>query len=370
MYFVETLHQFAMKKLCWFLLVLILCGIGCSSSDAPGADDSMDETSTENEPVQDPEQTPEDPDDGGTGMFSSVVEEYGQLSVQGNKLANQNGDAIQLRGMSLFWSQWIGKYYTPEVVKWLKDDWRCTVVRAALAVEHGGYLENPETEKQKIFAVVDAAIADGLYVIVDWHDHHAEDHLEESTAFFGELAEKYADYPNIIYEIYNEPLNVSWKNVLKPYHEAVIAEIRKHDPDNIVVCGTPNWSQDVEDVIFEKIDDDNVMYTLHYYAATHREELRNKALLAINNNIPVFVTEYGISEASGDGSLDQGEAETWWSFLDTHQISHLNWSIADKEELSAALKPNASILGGWTTDDLTSSGNIVRNHIRDKNISY
>ncbi len=367
---VGTLHQFAMKKVCWLFLILIACGIGCSSSNGQGSEDSMEETSTENETAEDPGQIPENPDDGGTSMFSSVVEEYGQLSVQGNKLVDQNEEAIQLRGMSLFWSQWIGKYYTPEVVKWLKDDWRCTVVRAALAVEHGGYLENPETERQKIFTVIDAAIANGLYVIVDWHDHHAEDHLEESIAFFGELAEKYGDYPNVIYEIYNEPLNVSWKNILKPYHEAVIAEIRKHDPDNLIVCGTPNWSQDVEDVIFEKIDDANVMYTLHYYAATHKQELRDKALLALNNNIPIFVTEYGISEASGDGSINQTEAETWWNFLDTHQISHLNWSIADKEELSAALKPGASTSGGWTSDDLTSSGNIVRNHIRDKNTSY
>ncbi len=365
-----TLHRFAMKKVCWFFLILIACGIGCSSSDEQSPDDAMDETSTENEPTEDSGQNPEDSNDGGTSTFSSVVEEYGQLSVQGNKLVGQNEDVVQLRGMSLFWSQWIGKYYTPEVVKWLKDDWQSTVVRAALAVEHEGYLENPESEKQKIIAVIDAAIANGLYVIVDWHDHHAEDHLEESVAFFGELAEKYADYPNIIYEIYNEPLNVSWKNVLKPYHEAVIDEIRKYDADNIIVCGTPNWSQDVDDVIFEKIDDPNVMYTLHYYAATHKQELRDKALVALNNNIPVFVTEYGISEASGDGSLNETEAETWWSFLDTHQISHLNWSIADKEELSAALKPGASALGGWTTDELTLSGNIVRSHIRDKNTAY
>ncbi|RDY62045.1 glycoside hydrolase family 5 protein [Flagellimonas nanhaiensis] len=330
----------------------------------------MDDVTGENENPDGNGQDPDGPDTGNTGSFLSVVEEFGQLSVTGNKMVDQNGNSVQLRGMSLFWSQWIGKYYTPEVVAWLKDDWRCTAVRAALAVEHEGYLENPEVEKQKIFAVVDAAIANGLYVIIDWHDHHAEDHLEESVAFFGEMAEKYGDYPNIIYETYNEPLNVSWKNVLKPYHEAVISEIRKYDSDNLIVCGTPNWSQDVEDVIFEKLDDPNVMYTLHYYAATHKQELRNKALLAINNNIPIFVTEYGVSEASGDGSIDGTEAETWWNFLDEYNISHLNWSIADKEELSAALKPGASTIGGWALDDLTTSGTMVREHLREKNKAY
>src|SRR5690606_26569791 len=225
---------------------------------------------------------------------NNAVEEHGQLRVEGNRLVNQEGRSLQLRGMSFLWSQWIGKYYTYETVKWLRDDWHCNAVRVAMAVEHEGYLANPEREKQKIMEVIDAAIELGIYVIIDWHDHRAEDHLEESVAFFGEMAERYGSHPNIIYEPYNEPLNVPWKTTLKPYHEAVVAEIRKHDADNLIICGTPNWSQDVEDVIGARIDDPNVMYTLHYYAATHKQELRDKALLALEQGIPLFVTEYGL----------------------------------------------------------------------------
>lgn len=301
---------------------------------------------------------------------ATAVEEHGRLGVEGNRMVNQYGKSLQLRGMSFFWSQWIGKYYTYEAVKWLRDDWHCNALRVAMSVEHGGYLENPEREKQKIIAVIDAAIELGIYVIIDWHDHRAEDHLEESVAFFGAMAKKYGDYPNIIYEPYNEPLDVSWKSTLKPYHEAVVAEIRKHDADNLIICGTPNWSQDVEDVIGARIDDPNVMYTLHYYAATHKQPLRDKALLALDSGIPLFVTEYGLSEATGDGSIDGPEAELWWEFLDEHGISHMNWSIADKEELSAALKPEASTTGGWSTKDLTVSGTMVRNEIRKKNKAY
>ena len=305
-----------------------------------------------------------------TESYATVIEEYGQLSVKGSKMVDQNENTVQLRGMSFFWSQWIGKYYTNESVQWLKDDWHCTAVRAAMAIDYDGYLTNPEAEKQKVMTIVEAAIEHGIYVIIDWHDHEAENHLEESAAFFSEMAEKYGDHPNVIYEPYNEPLDVSWRMVLKPYHEAVIAAIRQHDPDNLIICGTPNWSQDVEDVITAKIDDPNVMYTLHYYAATHKQELRDKALLAINNAIPIFVTEYGVSEASGDGSIDAPEAEIWWDFLDNHNISYLNWSIADKEELSAALKPGASATGGWPVEELTTSGTMVRNELRKKNKAY
>ncbi len=296
-----------------------------------------------------------------------AVSTYGKLSVIGNKIVDKNGNPVQLRGMSLFWSQWIGKFYNEDVVKWLKKDWQCNVIRAAMAIENDGYLVNKSVEKTKVYAVVDAAIKAGIYVIIDWHDHNAEKHLEEAKAFFSEVAQKYKNVPNIIYEPYNEPLNVSWSGILKPYHEAVIAEIRKHDPDNLVICGTRNWSQNVSYVINNKIDDANVAYTLHYYAATHKQNLRDIAKSALNAGVPLFVTEYGVTEASADGSIDANEANKWWTFLDENSISHCNWSIADKVELAAALKPNSSQYGNWSTSELTISGNMVRKEIRSKN---
>ncbi len=305
-----------------------------------------------------------------TQTFKNAVEEHGQLRISGNKILDKNGDVVQLRGMSLFWSQWMGKYYTKETVKWLKDDWNCNIIRAAMAVDYNGYLSNPDAEKAKIETVIDAATAEGIYVIVDWHDHEGQNHLEEAKTFFSEIASKYGNISNIIYETYNEPLNVSWTDVLKPYHEAVIAEIRKHDPDNIIICGTRNWSQNVDDVISNKVNDPNIAYTLHYYAATHKQELRDIALQALNNDIPLFVTEYGTTEASGDGTIDEVESNLWWDFLDKYNISWCNWSVADKDELSAALKPSASPLGGWTETQITTSGIMIRNELKVKNKKY
>ncbi len=322
-----------------------------------------------------PEETNQPDGDGNGGEPgnepTSAVDAHGLLQTSGNKIVDKNNTAVQLRGMSLFWSQWMGQYYTKETVGWLQKDWKCNIVRAAMGVEDtDGYLSNKEVEKQKVFTVIDAAIAEGIYVIVDWHSHHAEDYVDEAKTFFSEIAQKYGNQPNIIYEIYNEPLNVSWTDVLKPYHEQVISEIRKHDPDNLIICGTRNWSQDVDEVIGNKISDNNVAYTFHYYAATHKQSLRDKVQNAIDNEVPIFVTEYGVSEASGDGSIDVNEAQTWWNFLEQNKISWCNWSIADKEELSAALKPGASGSGGWAEDQLTVSGKMVRDEIRTKNKSY
>ncbi|MFC6998848.1 glycoside hydrolase family 5 protein [Rufibacter roseus] len=300
-------------------------------------------------------------------VAQTPVEKYGQLRIEGPHVVDKTGKPVQLRGMSFFWSQWQGGFYNPAAVKWLKEDWQNTVVRAAMGIDHGGYLQNPEREKQKVITVVEAAIKEGIYVIIDWHDHEAHKHTAQAKAFFSEMAQRYGKYPNVIYEPYNEPLqDPDWATEIKPYHEAVIAEIRKHDPDNIIVCGTRMWSQRVDEAASNPIQGDNIAYTLHYYAATHKQELRNIATQAINKGAALFVTEFGTCAADGNGKVDEAESKLWWEFLDRHKISWCNWSVADKDEAASALKPGTSVTGPWTESNLTTSGKLVRNELLNK----
>ena len=294
---------------------------------------------------------------------TSIVEKCGNLSVSGTHIVDQNGNPITLRGMSLFWSQWMGRFYNENCVQWLKNDWKCTVVRAAMGVESGGYLQNPQVEMNKVKTVINTCINAGIYVIVDWHDHNAENHQPQAIAFFKEIAQLYGNYPNIIYEIYNEPVHVSWTNVVKPYSIAVIDSIRKIDPDNIILVGSPTWSQDVDTASRNPIDRTNIAYTLHFYAATHKQALRNKAITAMNNGIALFVSEWGTCEATGSGVLDYAEVETWLNFMETKKISWCNWSVCDKDETSAALKPGAGSNGGWPSAMLSPSGILIRDKI-------
>ncbi len=293
----------------------------------------------------------------------TIVEHFGQLQVSGKDIVDKNGDVVTLRGMSLFWSQWGGQFYNKETIEWLRDDWKCTIVRAAMGVENGGYLNNPETEYQKIKSAIDACIELGIYVIVDWHDHHAEEHIEEAKAFFESVSAEYGNYPNILYEIYNEPLNVSWNDVLKPYSEEVISVIRANDPDNIIVAGTPNWSQDVEDVIGNRLTSNNVAYSFHFYSSTHKSELRAKAIQAVNAEIPLFVTEWGMSEANGNGIIDNVSLNEWVNFMEANNLSWCNWSIVNKNETSAALLPSTNTLSGWSSDQLSQSGQTIRDYL-------
>jgi endoglucanase len=293
----------------------------------------------------------------------TIVEKWGQLRVKGTHIVNEAGEPVALRGISLFWSQWIGKYYNYDCIEWLKDDWQCTVVRAAMAVEGGGYLINPETEMAKIEAVIEACIDMGIYVVVDWHDHNAQAHIEEAIDFFTQIAQYYGDSPNLIYEIYNEPLQVSWSNVIKPYADTLIHEIRLLDPDNIIVVGTPTWSQDVDAASKNPVTGDHIAYALHFYSGTHTQWLRNKAVTAMKNGAALFVTEFGVCESDGSGDIYYDETEKWFTFMNDSMLSWCNWSVADKDETSAALRPGASATGGWSDTDLTESGAYIREAI-------
>ncbi|AVR44599.1 glycoside hydrolase [Christiangramia fulva] len=295
------------------------------------------------------------------------VLKHGNLSLRGVQLVDESGKSVELHGMSLFWSQWQPQFYNETTLLHLKNNWGIDIIRAAMGIEHGGYLENPLKEKERIFEVVDAAIKLNLYVIVDWHDHHAQDHTQEAMAFFDELSRKYGNFPNVIYEIYNEPLEVSWSNVIKPYHEKIISVIRENDPDNLIICGTPRWSQKLMEAANDPIHAKNIAYTLHFYAGTHGEELRSEARNAIALGLPVFVSEFGTTEADGDGRVYKEETLQWIQFMHEHQLSWCNWSVADKDEGSAALVPGTNADEVSLKSQLTESGKFVRKLLSQKN---
>lgn len=292
------------------------------------------------------------------------VEKYGALRVEGNRIVGRSGEPAVLRGMSFFWSQWMGQYYTTNVVQWLRNDWGCDIARVAVGVAKDGVLGHPEREMARAKVVIQAAIDCGMYVIVDWHDHQAHEHQKEAITFFEEIARTYGKKPNIIYETWNEPLDKhDWSTVIKPYHEAVVAKIRAIDPDNVIVLGTQTWSQEVDKASLNPVKGLNLAYTLHYYAATHKEGLRQKARTALSNGVALFVTEWGTCEASGNGKLDEAECRLWFTFMEKNHLSWCNWSVADKAETASALRPKASPLGGWKAEELSPSGALVRNEL-------
>jgi len=296
----------------------------------------------------------------------------GALSVENGIIVNKSGSAPQLRGISFSWSIWGGrKYYNPAVVDWLANDFKVSIIRASMAVQPDhGYLQEPVQQTQLVVNVVDQAIKDGIYVLIDWHDHHSNLHIPQSKAFFTEMAKKYTGVPNVIYEIWNEPEGtISWDTV-KNYAVQVVTEIRKYDPDNLIVVGSPRWDQDVDVAAANPITGfKNIAYSFHFYASDpyHQEKLRAKADLAIKKGLPLMITEWGVGESNGNGKFDKMLVKTWLQWMEDNRLSWANWNITDKDETTALLVPGAPDNGGWTDDQLTAAGVYIREKLRELN---
>lgn len=289
----------------------------------------------------------------------------GALHVEGTKLVDSTGTQVQLRGISTHGLSWFPEYVNAEMIKQLKEEWGCNVVRLAMyTAESSGYCTSGETQKKNLKTLIDtgviAAVENQMYVIIDWHvlnDKNPNTYIEEAKAFFTEMAKKYSSYPNVIYEICNEPNGgTSWTEIRK-YALAVIPCIREFAPDAIIIIGTPTWSQDVDVAAANPITEyDNLMYALHFYAATHKDSLRQKCKTAIDKGLPLFVSEYGICDASGNGAIDESQANKWIELLDSYGISHVLWNLSNKAETSSVINSSCRKTNGLSASDLSASG--------------
>jgi endoglucanase len=293
---------------------------------------------------------------------SVTVNPVGALHVDGSHLVNQQGETVQLKGISTHGLAWYPQFVNKEAFQSLKEDWGVNTIRLAMyTAESGGYCTDGDQAKLKelIDTGVKAANDLGMYVIIDWHilsDGNPTQNQAAAEAFFDEMSAKYSNYDNVLYELCNEPQNSPWSTVIKPYAEDILNIIRKNDPDAVAIVGTNTWSQDVDEVIGSQLDDTNVMYSLHFYAGTHKEDLRNKALKAVQAGVPLFVSECSICDASGNGGIDYDSAQAWLDLLNQNSISYIAWSLSNKNETSALIQSSCDKTSGWNQNDLSETG--------------
>ena len=318
------------------------------------------------------------------------VSYYGALHTSGNKIIGaKNNNQVMLRGVSLFWSDATGaSYYNPTVISWAVDNLKIDVFRYAMAIEYydsdGGtknavdagnsYKGSPGGQMQMIDKMVQAAIENDVYIIIDWHSHRA--HLETSLAkeFFKTVSEKYKDVPNVIYEIYNEPVSGSggdW-GAIKNYANSVVPAIRANT-QNLIIVGTPNWSQHPEQGARDPISSPNIAYVLHFYAATHSKgSYGGNASSALSAGYPVFISEWGTTNADGNGDPNTNASNEWTSFMDQNNIPNCNWSLRQqtsdvdqKSEKSAIFAGDRSLITAAALDaaTYTTSGNFIKSYL-------
>lgn len=308
-----------------------------------------------------------------TPSGNGIVSQHGQLSVKGTNIVDKNGSPFQLRGMSTHGITWFPDFVNENAFRTLRDDWKTNVVRMAMYVDEWNngscYMSNKQGSRDLLEKGVDICIKLDMYVIIDWHLLNPGDptqYTAQAKEFFAEVSKKYAAYPNIIYEICNEPNSgADWNGKIKPYAETIIPVIRANDPDAIIIVGTPTWSQEIDQAANNPLKFDNVMYALHFYAATHTDWLRDRVKNCHNSGLPIFVSEFGMCDASGGGANNFNETTSWLNLLDSLNISYCNWALADKQETCCAINPGAGANGNWSENNLTESGKWIRNWFRN-----
>ena len=295
-----------------------------------------------------------------------------RLQVKSTQLVNSSGKKVQLRGISTHGLSWYPEYVNQSAFTFMKKNWKVNAVRLAMyTAEYNGYCTGDASNRRKLEACIDNAVKyatnAGMYVIIDWHilsDCDPNQNKDEAIAFFREMAEVFADNDNVLYEICNEPNGgTSWDSI-KSYAEEVIPVIRAQKPDAVILVGTPTWSQEIDKAAASPLDDSNVMYTLHFYAGTHKDDLRNRLETCVQNGLPVFVSEFGMCDASGNGANDFVSTTKWLDLLNKYQISFCCWNLANKDESSSVFKASSTALSDWTDDDFNESGRWIRDYFR------
>lgn len=322
-------------------------------------------TSTTKKPAATVPPAPSDP------KGTTPVSQHGQLSVKNGQLVDKSGKGYQLRGMSTHGLTWFPEFVNESAFKTLRDDWNTNVVRLAMYVDEWGngqcYMGNKSGSLELLEKGVDICVKLDMYVIIDWHVLNPGDpskYTNEAKSFFETVSKRYAKYPNVIYEICNEPNGgASWSGNIKPYAEKIIPVIRKNAPNSVIIVGTPTWSQEIDKPLSDPLNYKNVMYAFHFYAATHAG-LRSNVENCVAQGLPVFVSEFGTCDASGGGANDFNETQKWLSYFDKQGISYCNWSICNKDETCSVLRPGTSANGNWSESDLTENGKWMRNWFR------
>lgn len=336
-----------------------------TSAGNNSSNNNNNNTSTTKKPAATVPKAPSDP------KGTTPVSQHGQLSVKNGQLVDKSGKGYQLRGMSTHGLTWFPEFVNESAFKTLRDDWNTNVVRLAMYVDEWGngqcYMGNKSGSLELLEKGVDICIKLDMYVIIDWHVLNPGDpskYTNEAKSFFETVSKRYAKYPNVIYEICNEPNGgASWSGNIKPYAEKIIPVIRKNAPNSVIIVGTPTWSQEIDKPLSDPLSYKNVMYAFHFYAATHAG-LRSNVENCVAQGLPVFVSEFGTCDASGGGANDFNETQKWLSYFDKQGISYCNWSICNKDETCSVLRPGTSANGNWSESDLTENGKWIRNWFR------
>lgn len=299
-----------------------------------------------------------------TPVSQTPFERHGKLHVDGGRLVDAQGGQVQLRGVSTSHVGWYPQFIGKDTFQTLRDDWKVQFVRIVMYTEafETGYCDSDRQEEfiETIDRGVQAATELGMYVIINWHtlnDGDPNQYADAAEDFFSKMSQRYAQYGNVIYEICNEPNgDGTWERV-KTYAQRIIPVIRTHVPDSLILVGTADYAQAVDQAADDPLTEfENIMYTLHFYAGSFKQPLRDKLAYALEKELPVFISECSITEAVLDGKIDFQEGELWFDMVDEYKLSYAAFSICNADEVMALVKADSSSVSDWKDEELSTVG--------------
>ncbi len=335
----DKMKKFGLKILLLVLVIAVCSLLSCDKDDSEG--------------------------EGGSGADGTPFEINGVLQVDGTFLINNSGDPIQLRGMSTHGLQWFETCINANSLDVLAYEWGADILRLAIYVQEEGYETDPEHFLGLVDRHVDELMDRGLYALVDWHilnPGNPMSNVELAREFFEHVSATHGDKGHVLYDICNEPSGVSWSEI-RSYAMEIIPIIRANDPDGIVIVGTPEWSARPDLVVGNELPFDNVMYSMHFYAAGHGTEHRQIVRDAVGDGIPIFVTEFGTQETSGDGGNDFYSSDLWLDLLEENKISWTNWNYSDDERTGAVYEWETCFWHTYDDDHLKEAGVWIKDRI-------
>ncbi len=300
---------------------------------------------------------------------------HGKLHVEGAKLMDEYQKVCQLKGISTHNISLYPEYVNEDCVTELADKFGMSTFRIAMysaeADDVKGYADASDEHRAELEKLVIASAEIcaklGIYLIVDWHillDYDPNMHTDMAIQFFKNVCPELKKYDNVIYEICNEPnMDTTWAQITN-YANQVIPAIREIDPDKVIIVGTPVWSQRVDEAAKAPLNYPNLVYTLHFYADTHKDNLRSLMVTAINDGLPVFVSEFGICDASGNGPINDEETNKWIELMNEYDVSYVLWNLSNKAETSAILAPTCTVTSNFSEDDFSECGKRVAGYMK------
>ena len=287
----------------------------------------------------------------------------GRLQVAGGKLSDREGKPVMLRGVSFNGLITSESFLNEQLFEELARDDGVNLVRLAMytyGVGIVGYCTKGDKDRhrQDIEKGVELARANDMYVLIDWHilsDGDPNTYIDDAKAFFAQMAEQYSGYDNVLYEICNEPNGVDWPAV-KGYAEQIIPIIREKAPDSVIIVGNPDWSKDLYSVAADPLAFDNILYTLHFYSATHGQDYRDMTEKLSQQGLPIFVSEFGVTAASGGLPRDLEGADQWIELLEQENISYCMWAFAKAAEACSTIRFTVPKYNGFVQEDYTDTG--------------